>query len=157
MDTPVDIAFECLPLRLVSRLDVPLDASPTYRTRYEKLQAALDSHGPERTYFLYNARCIFRFANSEIEGMARFKFEGLVRTDASDSLTELVELEVQLANETCDGIPAEVASWLAQRVSKSVAIEFDRFISAGQLASRADELGKVEKLSDLDCIAGLHV
>ena len=119
MDTPVEIAFDCLPLKSVGRMDVPMDASPTYRDRYEKLQAVLQAHGPERTYYLYNAHCIFRFANSEVDGMARFGFEGLVRTDASDSLTELVELEVNLAGETCGGIPNEATSWLAQQVSKA--------------------------------------
>lgn len=149
MDTAVDISFSCLPLRSVGRLDVPIDASGTYRIRYERLREALKSHGAERTYYLYDAHCGFHLANSEIEGMVRFDFEGIVRTDASDALTDHVELDVKLASETCAGIPAEVEAWLTQRVKKAVAIEFDRFIAAGQLAGRASELGQLERLSDL--------
>jgi len=153
----LDIAFDCLPLRSLGRLDVPLDASPTYQSRQQRLQAALETHGAEQTYFLYNARCIFRFSNSEIEGMARFEFDGIVRTDAGDLLTDYVDLDVRLVSETCDGISSEVASWLEHRVCKAVAIEFDRFISAGNLTTRSDELGQLEKLSDLGDFAGMHV
>jgi hypothetical protein len=149
VDSSVDITFSCLPLRSVGRLDVPLDASGIYRARHQRLQAALHKYGAERTYYLYDARCIFRLTNSEIEGMVRFDFEGIVRTDASDALTDEVELDVRLTSETCGDIPPEVETWLKQRVEKAVAIEFDRFIAAGQLSSRTSELGDIEQLSDL--------
>ena len=148
MDAAVDISFSCLPLRSVGRLDVPMDASGIYRIRYERLREALRSHSAQRTYYLYDAHCVFRLANSEIEGMIRFDFEGIVLTDAGDVLTDHVELDVKLASETCDGIPAEVEAWLKQRLEKAVAIEFDRFIAAGQLSSRTTELGQLECLSD---------
>ena len=128
---------------------MPLDASGVYRIRYERLREALESHGAERTYYLYDAHCVFRLANSEIEGMVRFDFEGLLHTDAGDARTESAELDVRLASETCGGVPAEVEAWLKARVEKAVAIEFDRFIAAGQLANRTDELGQLERLSDL--------
>ncbi len=140
MEPAVEITFACLPLRAVGRLDAPLDASPIYRARYERLIGALQKYGPERTYFLYDARCVFRLANSEIAGMIRFEFEGLVRTDASDMITEQVELDISLASETCDGIPDEALCWLKQRVEKAVAIEFDRFVAAGQLTERTTDL-----------------
>lgn len=149
MDGAVDISFSCLPLRSVGRLDVPLDASGVYRVRYERLREALALHGAERTYYLYDAHCVFRLANSEIEGMVRFDFEGIVRTDAGDAVTDQVELDITLASETCGGVPHQVEAWLKQRVEKAVAIEFDRFIAAGQLSSRTDELGQLERLSDL--------
>ncbi len=148
MDAAVDISFSCLPLRSVGRLDVPMDASGIYRIRYERLREALRSHSAQRTYYLYDAHCVFRLANSEIEGMIRFDFEGIVLTDAGDVLTDHVELDVKLASETCDGIPAEVEAWLKQRLEKAVAIEFDSFIAAGQLSSRTTELGQLECLSD---------
>lgn len=69
--------------------------------------------------------------------MLRFEFEGIVRTDASDLLTESAELKVTLAGETCGGIPAEVLVWFQGRVEKAVAIEFDRFIATGQLKQRS--------------------
>jgi len=157
MNSPVDIAFDCLPLRAVGRLDVPLDASPAYQSRFEKLKTALETYGPQRVYFLYNAHCIFRFANSEIDGMVRFSFEGVVRTDASDSLADRVDLDVQLSSETCGGLPAEVQAWLEQRVRQAVAVEFGRFIAAGRLADRTREIGQLEQLSDFDDFAGMHL
>jgi hypothetical protein len=153
----VEIAFACLPLRAVGRLDAPLDASPVYRARYERLIGALEKYGPERTYFLYDARCVFRLANSEIEGMIRLEFEGLVHTDASDMLTEQVEIDVTLASETCGGVPSEVLSWLNRRVEQAVAIEFDRFIAAGQLKERTTDLGQIERLSDLSGFSGMNL
>jgi len=134
-----------------------MDASAVYHERVERLNAALATHGAERTYFLYNARCIFRLANSEIAGMLRFDFEGIVRTDAGDLLTESIEIDVQLKSETCGGVPAEVQPWLRGQVEKSVAIEFDRFIAAGQLANRTEEIGQLDRLSDLGGFSGMHV
>ena len=128
----VDIAFDCLPLRSIARLDVPLDASETLRRRGERMKAAIEKFGVERSYFLYNARCVFRFANSEVNGVCRFEFEGAVRTDAGDRKCDETMLEVQLVSETCGGVPPEVETWLAERVRQAVAIEFDRFIAAGQ-------------------------
>lgn len=147
MEPVVEITFDCLPLRAVGRLDAPLDASPVFRRRYEHLVAALEKYGPERAYFLYDARCVFRLANSEIEGMVRFEFEGLVHTDASDMLTEQVELDITLASDTCGGLPPEVLPWFKQRVEKAVAIEFDRFIAAGQLKDHTTDLAQIERLS----------
>lgn len=153
----VEITFDCLPLRAVGRLDAPIDASPVYRARYEHLVAALEKYGPERTYFLYDARCIFRLANSEIEGMIRFDFEGTVRTDASDMLTELADLNVTLVSDTCGGLPEAVLAWFKGRVEKAVAIEFDRFIAAGQLTQRTTDLGQIERLSDLSGFSGMNL
>jgi hypothetical protein len=131
----IEIAFDCLPLRSVGRLDIPLDASEAFRRRAEKVKAALNDFGAERTYFLYNGHCVFRFANSDVEGACRHEFEGVVRTDLGDRLCQQVLVEVRLASETCGGIPGEVEAWLAERVRRAVGIEFDRFIAAGQLAS----------------------
>jgi len=153
----IDIAFACLPFRSVSRLDVPMDASPQYRARVERMKAALQTHGAERTYYLYDAHCVFRFANSEVEGMVRFEFEGIVRTDAGDLLTNDVDLEVILTGETCGIIPPEVELWLRERVHRAVAIEFDRFIAAGHLSACAENLGQLERLSDLSAFSGMHV
>ena len=150
MDGAVDVSFACLPLRSIGRLDVPMDASGVYRIRYERLRAAIDQYGLERTYYLYDAHCTFRLANSEIEGMVRFNFEGIVRTDAGDAITEAVMLETELVSETCGGISDEVQAWLHTRVERAVSIEFDRFISAGQLGNRTEELGQLERLSDLE-------
>ena len=73
----------------------------------------------------------------------------LLYSDPYAVLTERVELEITLASETCGGVPAEVESWLKGRVEQAVAIEFNRFVAAGQLAGRTSELGQHERLSDL--------
>ena len=96
MDPVVDIAFDCLPLRSIGRVDVPLDASPAYRQRCERLQQAIDAHGTENAYYLYNARCVYRLANSEVDGMLRFTFEGTVLTDCSDCKAERTDLTIEL-------------------------------------------------------------
>ncbi len=150
MEGSVDISFACLPLRSVGRLDVPMDASGIYRIRYERLRSTIEEYGLDRTYYLYDAHCTFRLANSEIEGMLRFNFEGIVRTDAGDAITEEVKLETELVSETCGGVPEEVQQWLHTRIERAVALEFDRFISAGQLGNRTEELGQLERLSDLE-------
>jgi hypothetical protein len=38
----VHVAFDCQPLRSLGRLDIPLDASPRFRQKLERLQAAID-------------------------------------------------------------------------------------------------------------------
>jgi hypothetical protein len=153
----VDIAFDCLPLRTVSRLDVPLDASDAMRRRGERMKAAINVLGLERSYFLYNARCIFRFANSDVDGICRFAFEGAVLTDAGDRKCEQTLLDVRLVSETCGGVPKDVEAWLVERVRQAVAVEFDRFIAAGQLAAPATDAGDSANLRDLSGLAGMDV
>ena len=76
MNQWVEISFDCLPLRSVGRLDIPLDASPKYRERCLRVKAALEKHGSHNTYFLYNAQCIYRLTNRDDVGMIQFTFEG---------------------------------------------------------------------------------
>ena len=147
MDGFIDIAFDCLPLRSVGRVDVPLDASPAFRARCEQLKQAIETHGTSNTYYLFNAHCIFRLANSEIEGMLRFSFEGTAFTDASDARTDRVDLRVSLAAETCGGVPAEFLPWLTRQVENAVRIEFDRYIAAGSLQETLDRLQRVDQLA----------
>jgi hypothetical protein len=153
----VDIAFDCLPLRCVGRVDVPLDASPTYRARVERLKRAIETHGVANAYFLYNSRCVYRFANSDIDGMLRFSFEGTLLTDRSDAKAERADLAIELVSETCGGIPAMVVEWFCGAVERAVLIEFDRFIAAGSLAERMGQLGKLSQLADLADFAGMNL
>lgn len=153
----VEIAFDCLPLRSVGRVDAPLDASEAFRRRAERIKSALAEYGAERTYFLYNGHCVFRFANSEIDGACRFEFEGVVRTDAGDRLCQKTLVEAHLVSDTCGGAPANVEAWLAERVQQAVGIEFDRFIAAGQLAARAEQLGASTDLTDVGGLSGMDV
>jgi len=158
MQPVVDIAFDCLPLRSVGRVDVPIDASPAFRARCEHLQQAIDKHGTENAYYLYNARCVYRLANSEVDGMLRFSFAGTLLTDISDCRADRADLIVDLTADTSGvSLTPEVLAWFRQMVHRAVLVEFDRFISAGQLAARVSQLGQVADLNDLPDFAGMNV
>ena len=134
MDRPVDISFDCLPLRSVGRLDIPLDASPVYRRGCEHIKHAIETHGSHNTYFLYNAGCTFHLTNDETVGMLQFRFEGTALTDASDQKTLSSDLEVELVRETCDWLTEPIVAWFLETVPRVVTVEFDRYIAAGDLA-----------------------
>ncbi|HEY4234395.1 MAG TPA: hypothetical protein VGM76_13265 [Lacipirellulaceae bacterium] len=157
MDPYVDIAFDCLPLRSVGRTDVPLDASPAFRARTEHLKRAIETHGTENSYFLYNAHCVYRLANSDVDGMLRFSFEGTLLTDRSDAKAERADFETALVGETCGDVPREVLPWLVRMVEQAVLVEFDRFVAAGMLAHRVGQLGNVTQLADLADFAGMNL
>lgn len=145
----VDIAFDCLPLRSVGRVDVPLDASPAYRARCEALQRAIDKHGTENAYYLYNTRCVYRLANSDVANMVRFTFDGTVLTDRSDCKADRADLDIVLVAETCGGMPPEVLAWYCRTIERAVLIEFDHFIAAGSLAARIDQLSRLDSVASL--------
>ena len=155
MDPVVDIAFDCLPLRTIGRVDIPLDATPEFRARCERLKQAIDVHENQNAYFLYNTHCTFRLANSEFENVLRFSFEGIVLTDRSDCKAERSELETRLISETCGGVPPAALEWLRGVVERTVLVEFDRFISEGQLAARMTDLGQVENAGSVCGFAGM--
>jgi hypothetical protein len=144
----VDITFDCLPLRTIGRLDIPLDASPKYRARCEKIKQAIDKHGAHNTYFLYNAKCAFHLANHDDAGLIEFSFEGVVLTDADDLHAQHCDLEVELVRETCDWLTEPVVKWFALTVSRSVAIEFDRYIEAGDLEQAKRRIARIQAASD---------
>lgn len=144
----VDITFDCLPLRSVGRMDIPLDASPAYRALCERIKAGLDKHGSHNSYYLYNARCTYHLTNREDLGTIQFRFEGMALTDADDRRTDRCDLQVELTCESCDWLSEPVVKWLAESVSRSVAVEFDRFIEAGDLEKAQDRLNKIRDASD---------
>jgi hypothetical protein len=157
MQPVVDIAFDCLPLRSLPRVDIPLDASPAFRARCERLRKSLDGHDGENAYYLYNTRCTYRLANSDIDNMLRFSFDGTLVTDRSDCKADRAELDIVLTAETCGGVPPAAMDWLRGIVRRAVLIEFDRFIADGQLASRKRELGSVDSIVGLSNFAGMNV
>ena len=157
MQPVVDIAFDCLPLRSVGRVDVPLDASPAFRARCERLQRAIDAYGAENAYFLYNTRCVYRLANSDIDNMLRFSFDGVLLTDRSDAKADRADLAIELRSETCGHITPEVLAWFRCVVERAVLIEFDHFIAAGRLEQRMKDLGQVDSIADVSDFAGMNV
>jgi hypothetical protein len=157
MEPVVDIVFDCLPLRSVPRVDVPLDASPAFRARTEHLRQAIAQYGGENAYFLYNTRCTYRLANSDIDNMLQFSFDGTLLTDRSDGKADRADLDVVLIAETCGGVPPTVMEWFRGIIERAVLIEFDRFITDGQLAERLDELGCIDSINDVADFAGMNV
>jgi hypothetical protein len=148
MSNQVDIEFDCLPLRSVGRLDIPIDASPKYRARCERIKSALATHGSHNSYFLYNGQCIFHLTNQPEFGMVQFSFDGTALTDPTDQTTLRCDLKVELVRETCDWLTQPVSAWLAETVAKAVEIEFNRFIATGDLAQTIRRIEQLQAQSD---------
>ncbi len=148
MNRWVEITFDCLPLRTVGRLDVPLDASPKYQQFCTRVKAALEKHGAHNSYYLYNARCVFHLTNHDELGMIAFRFEGVVLTDESDRESSGNDLQVELAGETCSWLTQPVVAWFQQSVQKAVEVEFDRYIAAGDLAQTEQRIRQIQAASD---------
>ena len=144
----VDITFACLPLRSITRLDVPMDASPKYRAFCERLKQAIERHGSHNTYYLHNARCTYRLMNDEQRGAIEFRFEGTVLTDQEDQLCKTCDLDVELAAETCDWLTEPVVQWFKDTVKRSVAVEFDRYVRAGDLQKAQERIDRIQQESD---------
>ena len=98
----VDISFDCLPLRTIGRLDIPIDASPKYQAMCERIKQAIEKHGTHNTYYLYKAKCVYHLLNHPEAGLLEFKFEGVVLTDSTDQKTDRSDVQVELVRETCD-------------------------------------------------------
>ena len=148
MNRFVEIEFDCLPLRSVTRLDIPIDASPRYRARCERIKAALERHGSHNSYFLYDANCVFHLTNQDDLGTLEFSFEGTVLTDPTDRETVLADLEVTLVRETCDWLTEPVVAWFRETVSHAVMVEFNRYIEAGDLAQTLKRIAALQAKAD---------
>jgi hypothetical protein len=148
MSAAVEISFDCLPLRSVTRFDVPLDASPEYEALVRRVKQAVEKHGVHNTYHLYNAKCVFRLTNSDDVGMIEFGFDGTALTDADDMKTRSVDIDVQLKRETCDWLIEPVVQWFADTVKYAARVEFDRFITAGDLHRTIERIEKLRAESD---------
>ena len=158
MERWVEISFDCLPLRSVGRLDVPLDASPKYRWLCEQVKAAIEQHGTHNTYFLYNASCLFHLVNSTDSGTLDFKLHGTVFTDADDVKADRCVVEVELAGETCDWLTQPVVDWFAETVRRAVVVEFNRYIAAGDLQQTRERIEKIQAASDAaDGFVGMYL
>ncbi|MGN6134103.1 MAG: hypothetical protein ACTHOU_06350, partial [Aureliella sp.] len=120
--TWVDIVFDCLPLRTVTRVDVPIDASPVLAEKMLRVKQAIEKHGVMNTYYLHNARCTFHFTNDPREGMVEFIFDGTVLTDSGDLQAQSCDLRVTLDRETCSWLNQSIVEWLSATVQRAVQI-----------------------------------
>jgi len=144
----VEIEFDCLPLRSVGRLDIPLDASPRYRALCERIKHALEKHGSHNSYFLYDANCVFHLTNQADIGSLEFSFEGTVLTDPQDKESISADLDVQLVRETCDWMTEPIVAWFRETVSRAVKIEFNRYIEAGDLQKTRERIAALQAEAD---------
>ncbi|NQU24795.1 MAG: hypothetical protein HQ567_26225 [Candidatus Nealsonbacteria bacterium] len=87
MDQYVEITFECVPLRSLGRLDVPLDAPAEFAAKIERVKRAVGKHGQHNAYYLHDALCIFHLTNNPNLGMLEFAFEGTALTALDDCST----------------------------------------------------------------------
>ena len=148
MSDPVDISFDCLPLRSLGRLDAPLDAPDEQRALVERIRLAVAKHGVHNVYYLHNGLCKFHLTNHAELGSVEFAFEGCVLTDTDDVRTLRCDLTVELKSEVCDWLIAPAVAWLAETVSEAVRVEFDRYIAAGDLHKTVERLEKLQAMSD---------
>lgn len=148
MNQWVELSFDCLPLRSIGRLDIPIDASPKFRQRCERIKQALDQHGTHNSYYLYNAGCTFHVTNHPELGMIQFRFEGTLLTDTEDQTSQSCDLQVDIQRETCDWLTEPVVQWFKETVPHAVLAEFDRYIEAGDLEQTKQRLEKIREASD---------
>lgn len=144
----VKITFDCLPLRSVTRFDVPLDAPPEHEAKVERVKRAVEKHGLHNTYFLHNAKCVFHLTNDESVGMLELGFEGTVLTDPEDQKTLRCDLDVELQRETCPWLTEPIVAWFAETVNQAVRVEFDRYIAAGDLEKTIRRAAMLQQESD---------
>ena len=144
----VEVAFDCLPLRSVTRLDVPVDASPVYEQFVLRVKAAMERHGTHNTYYLHRGTCAFHLTNNPQRGTVNFAFEGTALTDPNDLHTKALDLTVKLASETCGWLSEPFVGFLAESVQHAVLVEFDRYIEAGDLKKTEQRIKAIQQRSD---------
>jgi hypothetical protein len=154
----VDVTFDCLPLRSIGRLDVPLDASPRYQQRCMDIKAAMEKHGSHNSYYLFNAQLTFHLTNVEEVGMLQFRFEGTLLTDTKDQESLRTDLQVELVRETCDWLSEPIVQWFRETVPRSVAVEFNRYVESGDLEKTRQRLEDIKSRSDdADGFMGMYL
>ncbi len=144
----VEIEFDCLPLRSVTRLDVPVDASPVYEQFVLRVKEAMGRHGTHNTYYLHRGRCSYHLTNDPQRGTVNFAFEGTVMTDTTDRKTKGLEINVKLDSETCNWLSEPIVGFLSESVQHAVLVEFDRYIEAGDLEKTEQRIKEIQDESD---------
>lgn len=154
----VEVEFDCLPLRSVTRIDVPVDASPVYEQFVLRVKAAMTKHGAHNTYYVHRGRCVYHLTNDPLRGEVSFAFEGTVMTDTKDQITKSVDLAITLDRETCVWLTEPIVAFLSESVQHAVMVEFDRYIDAGDLKRTEERIAKINQESDeADGFVGMYL
>lgn len=144
----VEIEFDCLPLRTVTRIDVPVDASPRYEQFVLNVKTAMEKHGTLNTYYLYQAHCTYHLTNDPKRGVVKFSVEGTILTDESDQNARQADLVVTLDQETCSWLTEPIVGFLSESVRQAMLVEFDRYIAAGDLERAEQRIREIQAESD---------
>mgnify|MGYP001546118964 FL=1 len=154
----VEIEFDCLPLRSVTRLDVPMDASPAYEQFVLRVKEAIEKHGSHNAYYVHRGSCAYHLTNNSEIGTVIFGFEGTVLTGPEDRHTKAVDIQVKLQGETCGWLSEPVVGFLSESVQHALMVEFDRYIEAGDLAKTEERIKAVQAQSDAsDGFVGMYL
>lgn len=154
----VEIEFDCLPLRSINRLDVPVDASPVYEQFVLRVKAAMERHGSHNAYYLHRGKCTFHLTNDSECGAVTFSFEGTLLTGSEDRNTRAIDLSANLDRETCSWLTEPFVHFLCDSVQHAVMIEFDRYIQAGDLEKTRERIRKLNEQSDAaDGFVGMYL
>ena len=153
----VEIEFDCLPLRTISRLDVPVDASPKYEQFVLRVKEAMSIHGTHNTYYLHRGRCAFHLTNDPKRGEILFSFEGTVMTGDKDENTKAIDIQVELLRETCGWLNEPMVGFLTESVRHALLVEFNRYIEAGDLEKTRQRIEKMQSDGDPDAFVGMYL
>ncbi len=154
----VEIEFDCLPLRSISRLEAPIDASPKYEQFVQRVKAAMEKHGSFNTYYLHRGTCTFHLTNATGHGEIIFEFEGTALTGEKDLKTKSVDLNVTLLRETCGWLSEPIVQFFNESVQHAVLVEFNRYIEAGDLTKTEERMKKLSAQSEQgDGFVGMYL
>ncbi|HBE68465.1 MAG TPA: hypothetical protein DDW52_09995 [Planctomycetaceae bacterium] len=154
----VEITFDCVPMRSVTRLDAPIDASPKYAAKIQRLKEAIAKHGTHNSYFLHNAQCVYHLTNDPLSGMMQFEFEGTVMTCDQDLQVRNCDLQIELTQETCSWLNQSIVEWLRETVERNVVVEFGRFIAAGDLSKTVQRIEKQQaEIDENGAFVGMYL
>lgn len=154
----VEIQFDCLPLRSVTRLDVPLDASPVYEQFVLRVKNAMEKHGSHNSYYLHQGTCKFHLTNDRDAGEIAFRFEGTVLTGDEDKKTRAMDLTVELERETCSWLSEPIVNFFLESVQHAVMVDFARYIAAGDLTKTEERIRKLAEQDELtDGFVGMYL
>lgn len=154
----VEIEFDCLPLRSVTRLDVPVDASPKYEQFVLRVKDAMAKHGSHNAYYLHRGSCTYHLTNDPSQGCVVFHFEGTALTGEQDRQTRSVDINVKLAQETCAWLNEPIVGFLAESVQHAVMVEFNRYINAGDLEKTEERIRAINQQTDsADGFVGMYL
>jgi hypothetical protein len=80
--------------------------------------------------------------------MLDFRFEGTALTDEADQKTLRCHLDVELKRETCEWLTEPIVAWFGETVPRAVAVEFDRYIAAGDLQQTVKRIERMQAESE---------